>query len=83
MIRRAVFSTVPQRDDYVLTPTGLTWNIDRAHGDGSVSRVSSGERDRAVAQRALLSLAARDGTDAWAGAGIRFYQLIERHRGSP
>ena len=83
MMRRAVFTTVPPRDDYVLSATGLTWNVDRVRGDGSVSRVSAGERDRAVALRALLSWAERDGTDAWGGAGIGSYRLIERHRRSP
>jgi hypothetical protein len=83
LMRRAVFITVPPRDDYVLRATGLTWNVDRSHGDGSVSRVSVGERDRAVALGALRSLAARDGTDAWAGAGVGVYRLIERNRRSP
>ena len=84
MMRRAVFITVPPRDDYVLRATGLTWHVDRAHGDGSVSRVSeAGERDRAVALGALRSLAERDGTDAWDGAGFGFYRLVARHHRWP
>jgi hypothetical protein len=83
MSRRAVFTTVPPRNDYVLSGTGLTWNIDRAHGDGSVSRISAGERNRASALGAVLSLAERDGTDAWDADGIRSYRLLRHHRPSP
>jgi hypothetical protein len=77
-MRRDVYATVLPSGDYVLTSTGVTWNVDRAHGDGNVSRISAGERDRSVAVRALRSLAERDGTDTWVESGIGFYCLVDR-----
>lgn len=82
-MRRAVFTEIPRQDDYVLGSTGFTWTVDRARGDGSVWRISAGERSRAVALRLMRTLAERDGTDAWVGAGIGSYQLIARHRHDP
>lgn len=79
-MRRAVFTTVPPKNDYVLSPTGFTWNLDHVQGDGSISRISAGARNRLVALRALLRLAERDGTDVWDAAGIRCYQLLACYR---
>lgn len=82
-MRRAVFTAVPPQNDYILSPTGFTWNVDHAQGDGSVARTSAGERNRLVALRALLPLAERDGTDVWDAVGIRCYRLIARNRPIP
>jgi len=82
-MRRTVFITVPRQGDYVLSSTGITWTVDRARGDGSVSRISAGERNRVLALNAVRSLAGRDGTDGWEAAGIRSYRLIAHHRQAP
>ena len=80
MIRRRIFSADPPPGDYILTTTGLTWNLDcRSAGDG-VLRLVAGERNKQSALAKLLELAERDSVDAWETFGHASYRLIERYR---
>ena len=80
MIRRQIFTASPPRGDYILGSTGVSWNVDRTNGDGTVMRISAGERNKKSALAALLSLAEGDKTDAWEPVGTNSYRLIKRHR---
>jgi hypothetical protein len=73
MMRRDVFTARPPRGDYILSPTGFSWDIRRATGNGSATSISSGERSRKVALAALLALADGDKTDAWETVGMGFF----------
>ena len=80
MIRRQIFTTRPPDGDYILGSTGVSWNVDRATGDGTVMRISAGERNKKIALASLVSLAEGDKVDAWEPVGIDSYRLIRRHR---
>jgi hypothetical protein len=79
-IRRTVFTASPLPGDYVLSPTGFTWNVRRSIGDGSVQSPFAGARDRRVALSHVVSLADGDKTDAWETAGSGSFWLIARFR---
>jgi len=82
VIRREIFSTdLPPQGDYILSPTGLTWNVRRATGSGSVMNVAV-EPDWKSALATLLSLAADDKADAWETSGHGSFRLIKRYRPS-
>jgi hypothetical protein len=82
-IRRAVFTASPPKGDYVLSPTGYTWNVRLSNGDGSAQSLFAGARDRDVALSHLVSLADADGTDAWETASSGSFWLIARYRPCP
>ena len=82
MIGRDIFSVDPPSGDYILSTTGLTWNVRRTNGDGSVMCVSDGERNKKSAVATLLSLAEGDKSDAWETAGRGSFRLIKRFRSS-
>lgn len=83
MIRRDIFTARPPRGDYFLSPTGLTWDVRRTTGAGSVMSVSTGARDRKSALAALLSLAEGDKADVWETEGTGSFRLIKRYRSWP
>ena len=78
-IRRAVFTASPPKGDYVLSPTGYSWNVSRSNGDGSAQRLFAGARDRAVALSYVVSLADANGSDAWESSGSSSFSLIARY----
>jgi hypothetical protein len=82
-MRRDIFTANPPRGDYFLSPTGLTWGVRRANGNGSVMSISAGERNKKIALATLLSLAEGDKTDAWETVGTGSFWLIKRYRSSP
>ena len=79
-IRRRIFTAMPPAGDYILTTTGLTWNVDRKSADSAVLRIVAGEGSKKSAWTTILGLAAADRTDAWETAGPGSYRLIERYR---
>jgi hypothetical protein len=83
MMRRDVFTARPPYGDYILSPTGFTWDVRCATGTGSVMSISTGERNRKVALASLLALAERDKADAWETVGTGSFWLIKRYRPSP
>ena len=77
---RHVFSEKPPpRGDYILSSTGLTWNVRCATGNGSVRTVADGAPDKTSALATLLSMAEADKADAWETAG-RPALLVPRAR---
>ena len=82
-MRRDIFTADPPHGDYILNPSGLTWDVRRANGNGSVMSLSTGERNKKVALASLLSLAEADKADAWETAGTGSFWLIKRFRSSP
>jgi hypothetical protein len=80
VIHRRVFTVTPPLGDYILSSTGLTWQIGRANGNGSVMSLVAGESNRKIAMETLISLAKRHHADAWETVGIGFFRLVERYR---
>jgi len=80
VIRRRIFSADPPPGDYILTTTGLTWNLDCRSAGDSVLRLVAGEQHKPSALAKLLELAERDSVDAWETFGAGSYRLIERYR---
>jgi hypothetical protein len=70
----------PAAGDYVLSPSGISWNVDRVTDRGSVLRVAAGERARDAAMTALRSRAEHDKVDAWQSEGPESYRLIAQRR---
>lgn len=83
MFRRGVYIASPPEGDYVLSPTGYTWNVRRSNGDGSAQSLFAGARDRGVALSHLVSLADANATDAWETTGSGSFWLIARYRPFP
>jgi hypothetical protein len=77
VIRRGIFTTSPPAGDYVLSTSGLTWNVDRTSAAGGRSRVLAGEANKNIARAALLRLADADNAGAWETIGAGSYRLIE------
>lgn len=80
MLRRKTFTTAPPDGDYILSPTGYSWNVRRSNGDGSVQSIAAGERTRVVALASLIALAEADKTDAWETVGNGVFWLLRRFR---
>jgi len=80
MLRRETLTANPPNGDYILSPTGYSWNVRRSIGDGSVQSITAGERKKAVALTHLISLAEADKTDAWETVGTGVFWLIRRFR---
>jgi hypothetical protein len=82
MLRRKTYTTSLPDGDYILSPTGYSWNVRRSNGDGSVQSIAAGERKRAVALASLIALAEADKTDAWETVGTGVFWLLRRFRPS-
>ena len=80
MLRRETLTTSPPAGDYILSPTGYSWNVRRSIGNGSGQSVAAGERKKAIAQARLVSLAEADKTDAWETVGTGVFWLLRRFR---
>lgn len=80
MIRRETLTAAPPDGDYILSPTGYSWNVRRSNGDGTVQSIAAGERDRTAALASLISLADADKTDAWETVGTGVFWLLQRFR---
>ena len=80
MFRRQTLTANPPHGDFVLSPTGYSWNVRRSLGNGSVQSVAAGERKRGIALASLISLAEADKTDAWETVGTGVFWLVRRFR---
>ena len=80
LFRRETLTADPPEGDYILSPTGYSWNVRRSLGNGSVQSIAAGERRRAVALAGLISRAEADRTDAWETIGICVFRLLRRFR---
>ena len=82
MFRRETLTDNPPDGDFILSPTGFSWNVRRSLGDGSVQSIAAGERKKAVALASLISRAEADQTDAWETVGTGVFWLVRRFRPS-
>jgi hypothetical protein len=82
MLRRETLTVAPSAGDYILSPTGFSWNVRRSNGDGSVQSIAAGERKRAIALASLIARAEADKTDAWETVGTGVFWLLRRFRPS-
>jgi len=80
MFKRQTLTANPLEGDFVLSPTGYSWNVRRSLGDGSVQSIAEGERKKAAALASLISLAETDKTDAWETVGTGVFWLVRRFR---
>jgi hypothetical protein len=80
MFRRETLTANPPNGDFILSPTGYSWNVRRSLGDGSAASIVAGERNKAIARAGLMSLAETDKTDAWETAGTGVFWLLRRFR---
>lgn len=80
MIKRKTVTLQPLKGDYILSTTGVSWNVRRSHGNGAVSSVSEAIRDRHTALFRMLSLAEADHTDAWETVGTGVFWLLKGFR---
>ena len=55
-MRRDLLSTNPREGDYILSPTGFTWNVLRSTGAGGGTSMSTGDRDKKTALAKLRSI---------------------------
>ncbi len=79
-MRRDMLTTEPREGDYILSPTGLTWNVLRSIGGRSGASISVGDRDRKTALARLRLLAEADSADGWETAGTGLFWQITRFR---
>ncbi len=77
---RDTLTTDPREGDYILSPTGLTWNILRSNGGRSGKCISVGDREKKTAVARLRSLAEADQADGWETAGTGLFWQITRFR---
>ena len=80
VFRRETLTTIPPDGDFILSPTGYSWNVRRSLGNGSVQSISEAERKKAVALGNLISLAESNKTDAWETVGTGVFWLLRRFR---
>ena len=79
-MRRDTLTTDPREGDYILSPTGVSWNVLRSNGDHSGMSISVGDRDKKTALARLLSLAETNQADGWETAGTGLFWQISRFR---
>lgn len=79
-MRQATLTTPPPDGDYVINPTGFSWNIRRSRGDGTADSIAVGDRKRSAAVARVIALADAARTDAWETAGTGEFWLLRRFR---
>lgn len=79
-MHRDVHTATPIKGDYILSFTGLTWNVLRSTGEASATSVSSGDRDRKTALARIRTLTEQDGADGWEAGGHGLYRQVTRFR---
>lgn len=77
---REVLSAGPVEGDYILSPTGFSWNVLRSNGNHGGSSVATGERDKKAAIAHVRRLAAAAGADGWETVGSGLFWRISHHR---
>ena len=79
-LRRQTVTSAPADGDYILNPTGYSWNVRRCSGEGRVYIVVVGERKRTIAAARAIALAEGDKTNAWETAGAGVFWLLKQWR---
>lgn len=73
-------ATRPREGDYVISPTGLTWNVLRSNGVDGGTSISVGAPDRKTALARVRSLTETDQSDGWETAGKGIFRQVTRFR---
>ena len=77
-LRRQPVTSAPADGDYILNPTGYSWNVRRCSGEGRFHIIVVGERKKTIAAARAVSLADGDTTNAWETAGTGVFWLLKR-----
>ena len=80
MMHREVYTARPIIGDYILSFTGLSWNILRRIGENRALSISTGDRDRKTALERIRTLSEADGSDAWQVDDDHLFRQIVRFR---
>jgi hypothetical protein len=80
LMQRYTHSPRPLKGDYILSFTGLTWNVLRSSGELSATSVTSGDRDRKTALARIRTLTEQDGADGWEADGRDLFRQVTRFR---
>jgi hypothetical protein len=79
-MRRDLLTTNPREGDYILSPTGLTWNVLRSTGGRGGTSISTGDREKKTALARLRVLTETDRADGWETSGTGLFWQIARFR---
>ena len=77
---RATHTARPLEGDYILSFTGITWNVLRSTGELSATSIASGVRDRKTALARIRTLSDQEGADGWEADGHDLFRQITRFR---
>jgi len=75
-----IYTRKPLIGDYVLSRTGVSWNVDHSVGVDGVGRIQSGLTCKFTARDAVVRGARADATNAWETAGPSEFRLIRGYR---
>jgi hypothetical protein len=79
-MQRDTHTARPLKGDYIISFTGLTWNVLRSTGELSVMSVTSGDRDRKTALARVRTLTEQDSADGWETDGPDLFRQVTRFR---
>ena len=79
-MRRQRITSTPADGDYILNPTGYSWNVRRCSGEGSLHIVVASERSKTIAAARAIALAEGDKTSAWETVGTGVFWLLKQWR---
>ena len=80
LMRRDTHTARPLEGDYILSFTGITWNVLRSTGELSATSIASGVRDRKTALARIRTLTEDAGADGWEADGGDLFRQITRFR---
>jgi hypothetical protein len=80
MMQRETFTARPVEGDYILSFTGISWNILRRIGLDSGMSISTGDKNRKTALARIRSLTEADRSDGWEDGGMDLFRQITRFR---
>jgi hypothetical protein len=79
-VSRNVSTAAPIEGDYILSFTGLSWNVLKKTGQNSALTISAGEKNRKTALAHVRSLTEADAADGWEADGPDAFRQITRFR---
>ena len=80
LMPRATHTARPLEGDYILSFTGITWNVLRSTGESSATSIASGVKDRKTALARIRTLTEHDSADGWEADGGDLFRQITRFR---
>ena len=79
-MHRDIHTAKPADGDYIISFTGLSWNVLRRTSRDSAMSVCTGDRDRKTALARIRTLTEQDGADGWETAGSDLFRQVTRFR---